>query len=366
MEIFQCQHCQQIIFFENTYCEKCYSALGFLPTTMSLITLTPHFEGGLSAYNNAFQRFKYCNNFTHGVCNWLLPADSEDTLCLACDLNDRVPNLDSEQHRVAWSEIEVAKHWLVYDLLQLGLPVVSKNIDEESGLSFDFLSDDMMQDGEHVMTGHMQGLITLNISEADPVQRERMREQMDEPYRTLIGHFRHEVGHYYWDLLISPDSARLEAFRALFGDEREDYQEALEKHYEEGPPGNWQVQFVSTYASTHPWEDWAETWAHYMHMVSTLHTAKVYGLGIHPQIGSTPQQESPLALELRMGDNLLLQQDIDPILSAWLKLTMSVNSLNRSMGQPDLYPFVISARVREKLGFVHQLILDQRSGLNIS
>lgn len=356
MQFFQCQNCQQTVFFENTHCENCRSRLGFLAAEMRLITLRSHSDG-MSAFEYPGQRFKYCSNFEHGVCNWLLPAESTDTLCRACGLNNTIPNLGSEEHRQAWIRIEIAKHRLVYDLLQLGLPVTSKRLDPTSGLSFNFLSDDLVESGQQVLTGHMQGLITLNTAEANAVQREKMKAQMEEPYRTLIGHFRHEIGHYYWDLLIHPNRSTLNAYRSLFGDERQDYQDCLNRHYQSGPPAHWREHFVSAYASCHPWEDWAETWAHYMHLMSTLHTAQAYGLSLQPEADS-PSQQVPL-MTLTLDYELLDERDMNTILADWLKLTLAVNSLNRSMGQPDLYPFVLSPRVREKLGFVHQLIVER-------
>ncbi len=324
---------------------------------MRLITLKSHTQG-MSAYDNPAQRFNYCQNFQHGGCNWLLSADSDDVLCLACDLNNKVPDLSIEQHRQDWIEIERAKHRLVYELLHLNLPVVSKRLDPESGLSFNFLSEELTPSGEPVMTGHMQGLITLNTAEADPVQREKMKAEMEEPYRTLIGHFRHEIGHYYWELLIRSNSSTLDAYRSLFGDDRQDYQEALNRHYQAGPRADWRSHFVSAYASCHPWEDWAETWAHYMHLMATLHSAQAYGITLQPKVASMSKQGP--TMDLKLDYVLLEESDINIILSDWLKLTLAVNSLNRSMGQPDLYPFVLAPQVREKLGFVHQLIIEQR------
>src|SRR5262249_50270393 len=156
----------------------------------------------------------------------------------------------------------VAKRRLVYTLLALNLPLVSRQEDRESGLSFEFLADPADPAAPRVMTGHAGGVITVNVAEADDAERERRRLQMNEPYRPLLGAFRHEIGHYYWDRLIR-GSARLAAFRETFGDERADYAEALDRHHAGGPPGDWQDRFVSAYASSHPWEDWAETWAHY-------------------------------------------------------------------------------------------------------
>src|SRR5262249_19955298 len=159
----------------------------------------------------------------------------------------------------------IAKHRLAYQLLRMKLPVISKLQNEQTGLVFDFKANGSSHDSERVMTGHDNGVITINIQEADDIEREMARRQMDEVYRTLLGHFRHEIGHYYWDRLIA-NTSNLEKCKSLFGDDTLDYSKALQKHYNEGTPPNWNQNYISMYATTHPWEDWAETWAHYMHI----------------------------------------------------------------------------------------------------
>ncbi|MBV9557823.1 MAG: putative zinc-binding metallopeptidase, partial [Pseudolabrys sp.] len=201
------------------------------------------------------------------------------------------------------------------------------------------------------MTGHAAGLITLNLAEADDAERERQRTQMHEPYRTLLGHFRHEIAHYYWDRLVA-NSASLEDFRNLFGDERKDYAQSLQDHYNNGPPPNWHESFVTAYASTHPWEDFAETWAHYFHMVDTLETARDFGLSVRPRV----LKSHDLAMDIDFDPH---HADIDRIIDAWLPLTFAVNSINRSMGLPDLYPFVLAPPVIVKLAFIHRRIRAQ-------
>src|SRR5260221_13065587 len=198
-----------------------------------------------------------------------------------------------------------------------------------------------------VFTGHTDGLITINIAEADDPFREKLRKQLGEGYRTIIGHFRHEIGHYYWDRLIS-DSEWLPAFRSIFGDERYDYDEAVRRHYSEGPPNGWPADFVSAYASMHPWEDWAETWRHYLHMIDTLGTARAYGLVLQPKpLGGAPNH--------RLTTRALHFDDFDDLLAGWVPLTVALNGLNRSMGIVDPYPFVLAPAVTKKLSFVHEL-----------
>ena len=206
----------------------------------------------------------------------MVRADEEETLCRSCRLNRTIPDLTNPDNCEWWRKIENAKRRLVSQLLNLGLPVMSKvTEDPERGVMFDFLRSP--EKGPQVLTGHANGLITLNVEEADDSIREKIRHLMREPYRTLLGHFRHEIGHYYWDRLVA-DTPWLEKFRALFGDERQDYAAALKRNYKEGPPANWPEEHISSYASVHPWEDWAECWAHYLHVVDSLDTALRFGL----------------------------------------------------------------------------------------
>jgi hypothetical protein len=202
------------------------------------------------------------------------------------------------------------------------------------------------------MTGHDEGVITLNIDEADSTFRENMREKMGEAYRTVLGHLRHEIGHYYWFRFFGGEDAmhanRVEDFRAKFGDERADYEEAVQRHYSSGPPANWGETFISAYASMHPWEDFAETWAHYLHMIDTLETAKSHGLTVLAPAGE------------RSGERFAAERlgfvDFDALVKGWSAVTLALNSLNRSMGLEDAYPFVLTAPVLEKLRCVHRLI----------
>ena len=225
-------------------------------------------------------RYRKCANYaTHQVCNWMVPAEDEEPLCVACRPNCTIPNLEREDNLVKWARIERGKRRTFYGLLRLGLPIVPRAEGSDQGLAFDFLSSEDAPEGEPVLTGHANGLITLNLDEADPAHRERMRVDMDETYRTLVGHFRHEIEHYYWGNGADGDGGRLEAFRALFG-RMLDYGEALQAHYENGLLVSWQDEFITSYASSHPWEDWAETWAHYLHITDTLETAAHFGIEV--------------------------------------------------------------------------------------
>ena len=352
MKLFKCQHCGQVLYFENTLCERCSHRLGYLPETNVLSALEP--EGDLwRALGGAGRPYRFCANAAYDVCNWLVPADSADAYCLACRHNRTVPDLSQPQNLLPWRKLEWAKHRLFYTLLRLRLPIQTRSESPE-GLAFDFLADQPTRSGPKVMTGHDNGLITIALAEADDAEREKRRTAMGEPYRTLLGHFRHEVGHYYWDRLVR-DEGRLEACRAMFGDDSQDYGQALQRHYEEGAPPDWQENFISTYATTHPWEDFAETWEHYLHIVDTLEMARAFGVHVEPRIAHSDDLEASVDFDpYRAGD-------VQQLLDVWLPLTFALNSLNRCMGQPDIYPFVLSPAVVEKLGFIHHLVHDRRS-----
>ena len=233
------------------------------------------------------------------------------------------------------------------------LPLESKRTDPAKGLSFDFMADEKKEGHGKILTGHSEGLITINIAEADDIAREMARKAMDEVYRTVLGHFRHEIGHYYWDRIID-NSPYLQQCRELFGDDRKDYAEALKQHYEKGAPQGWQQEFISAYATTHPWEDWAETWAHYLHIIDTLETAFSFGLSLHPNL------DSSISIEAEITVDPYSVEDFNEIFSLWLPLTFALNSLNRSMGLHDLYPFVIPPKVVEKLSFIHKVCYETK------
>ncbi len=348
MKIFSCSKCAQVVFFENVRCTRCGSALAYLPDLATMGAMIEK-DGWLTSSlpSAKGRRYRLCqNSIDHGVCNWAVPEDDDSAYCRGCRLNSIIPDLSHPGALTAWGRIEHAKKRLLYTLLQLGLPVDSRQ-DKPGGLVFSFKESA----GSPVLTGHDGGHITLNIAEADNPGRERLREQLGETYRTLLGHFRHEIGHYYWDVLIR-DSGELPAFRELFGDETKDYGGALERHYAEGPPANWQTSFVSTYATMHPWEDWAETWAHYLHIVDTLGTARSYGMALRPEAVGLRRTPGDLALTARHLDF----DDFEDLLAGWVPLTLALNSLNRGMGLSDLYPFVLSEGATAKLRFVHDVI----------
>ena len=354
---YTCQ-CGKPVFFRNSACLSCGAQLGYDPELTTLIALeegdTP---GSLVRHGDTGgKHYQRCANFdTAAGCNWLLPHGCTEPLCRACRVNRTIPDQSDPENQMLWGRIELAKRRLMSQLLDLGLPALSKEKeDPEHGLAFDFLR--ALPDEPPVMTGHANGVITLNVEEADDAVREKVRAAMHEPYRTLLGHLRHEVGHYYWDRLIW-DSPWLDDFRTLFGDERESYADALKRHYDNGAPADWDQRFVSTYASSHPWEDWAETWAHYLHIEDTLVTALSFGLGA----GDVEIDTEPFTKDVLWQPDVAGASEFLELVNAWVELTGVLNELSRSMGVHDFYPFVLNRPVVAKLQFIHCVVREARA-----
>lgn len=354
---FRC-HCGRPVFFRNSMCLACGAPLGYEPGLGRIHALLAGPRPGtwrLAGAPDDASLFRRCANFDSPAgCNWLLPAAHPSAHCVACRLNRTIPDLTDPDNARYWRAIENAKRRLIAQLLAVGLPVASKvEEDPQRGVMFDFLRTPAC--GPKVMTCHGQGLITLNIEEADDVTREKIRQQMNEPYRTLLGHFRHEIGHYYWDRLIAGTPWQ-EKFRALFGDERSDYAAALQRSYQQGPPPDWRDHHISAYAASHPWEDWAESFAHYLHLVDSLNTALGFGLS-----GDDIEAE----IEPFTPDDLYDPADPDAarvlsLFNSWAELVTALNELARSMGQPDFYPFIMSRPVLRKLHFIQLVVKAER------
>ena len=372
---FECQ-CGQPIFFRNSICLSCQTQLGYDPEHGVLVPLAPQaattdieketegvdatvWRSAESAQSTG--RYVRCDNLgTAAACNWLIPLgdapSSRLRFCLSCRLTRRIPDLSADNNAVWWGRIETAKRRMVSSLMGMQLPVVPWNDDPQRGLAFDILAS---VDGTPVVTGHDDGVITLDAQEADDPTRELRRTQLLEPYRTLLGHLRHEIGHYYWRRLVE-NTDWLDAFRRVFGDERADYPAALQRHYSGGAPVDWNLAHVSAYASCHPWEDWAETWAHYLHMTDTLDTATSFGI-----LGERLELVyEPFGTEI-FGDESDAHVDTFlPLLNQWMRITGVLNELSRSMGMPDFYPFVLSAPTVRKLHLVHQIIQSAHAQWN--
>ncbi|MGV3678164.1 MAG: zinc-binding metallopeptidase family protein [Acidovorax sp.] len=354
MRVFNCDHCGHLVFFDSVQCLHCGSALAFLPDQPTMAALTPAPQDGPDLWRRMGERgtsqyggklYRMCHNHTaYDACNFAVPSSDYAELCVSCRQTRILPDLSDPANLRRWKQIEAAKRQLFYTLARLGLEPVPGR----AGPVFEFLAD--LPGGPAILTGHQGGTITLNVAEADDDERARRRIALGEPYRTLIGHLRHESGHFYWDQLVR-DGDRLLAFRELFGDERQDYAAALDTHYAKGGSGNdWFLNHVSAYAAAHPWEDWAETWAHYLHMVDLLETAASYQTAV-----TVPDPH--MAMRHHVSDPFAARHpDFQDMVRQWVPLTLMLNSLNRSLGQDDAYPFALSSGAMVKLRFVHDLV----------
>ena len=334
MRDFTCPNCGQRLAFENSVCLNCGSSLGFSLDDLALLVIAPPAE---SEHAGAVDESLYhlCANLHLAECNWLVETSPTGRLCVSCALTRTRPN--DTVAMASFASAERAKRRLIAELHELKLPIVGRDQDPQYGLAFDLLSSQF----EQVFTGHEDGLITLDLAEGDDVHREQLRISMDEPYRTLLGHFRHEIGHYYQYRLIGTSPEYLQRYHELFGDPEADYQAALDRHYSEGAPAGWEDHYVSSYATMHPAEDWAETFAHYLHIRDTLDTAAAFGMA---------------AASATFERKVLGPSGFDTIIEMWLPLAWALNMVNRSMGKEDLYPFVLPPAVLEKMRFIHTVI----------
>ncbi|MCO5073630.1 MAG: putative zinc-binding peptidase [Rhizobiaceae bacterium] len=354
MRLFQCQNCGNVVYFSNSTCVHCGHRLGYLPSSFDMSALSP--EGDRwAALADQGRPYLFCHNADMDVCNWLVEDDHPSGMCIACRHNRTIPDLSVPGNPSNWAKLEAAKRHLFYSLMQWKLPITDRSEDPDGGLVFDFVADGTNPDGTAFapLTGHADGVITMNIAEADDAEREFRRTQMGEPYRTLLGHFRHEIAHYYWDRLVR-DGGRIQACRDVFGDESEDYAQALRRHYDTGPLPGWEINFISAYSVAHPWEDFAETWAHYMHIVDAIETARAFGISIGPRVAASKTLSTDLDFDPYRAES------IEQLVDAIVPVTVAMNSINRSLGQKDFYPFVLSDPVIAKLRFIHQLISDVR------
>lgn len=339
MNRFQCR-CGQPVFFDSTTCVRCGSILGFDKATLQLLPLFVQSDGVLVADDG--QRYKTCRNgLEFNACNWLVPYSSDEGYCWACRFNRTIPDQTQPRNNERLRRFESAKKRLLYTLTRLGLPLTSGFVNAEEGLLFDFIEDQRSDPGRFpenfVQTGFHGGIITVNTLEADDDVRESVRVQLKESYRTLLGHLRHESGHYFWPV-VDPDAALLGEFRETFGSPDADYDAALASYYTDGPVSGWQDRFISAYASAHPNEDWAETWAHYLLIYDALETAAAHGM----------VERSPDAI------------DIDERVAQWRMLSVALNEMNRSSGLGDAYPFVLHDTVAAKLRFVDKTVVLMR------
>ncbi|MEE3851324.1 putative zinc-binding metallopeptidase [Gordonia sp. LSe1-13] len=330
MRDFLCHNCGQRLSFENSQCLNCKKELGFWLPTRTIYTLDDKQQTEIDG-----TLVERCENTKVAQCNWLVTWTGTPTLCESCRLTRTRPQDTDVEAMAEYGRAETAKRRLILELDELGLPIIGRDENPETGLAFDLLSSSQ----QSVITGHDNGLITLDLAEGDDVHREQLRVELEEPYRTLLGHFRHEIGHYY-QLVLIDDKVRAR-FEELFGNPDDDYQAALDRHYSEGAPEGWTQNYVSSYATMHPAEDYAETFAHYLHIRDTLDTAAAFAMA---PAGSTLESVLP-------GD-----VGFEQLIDWWLPLTWALNQINRSMGHPDLYPFVLPPAVLDKIRFVHNLM----------
>jgi hypothetical protein len=347
MKIYSCSRCHNTLYFENSVCLYCGSPVGFDSIALDFITLQSGDFHRFFDIQKPASAYTFCANAAHGTCNWLITLSQNAKFCLACALNKTIPDLSVPGNLTKWKRIEVAKHRLVYSLLRLRLPFSEVKTDLNKPIAFEFMAD--FSPNKRVMTGYKYGNISLNINEADEAERIRHKLDLGESYRTLLGHLRHESGHYFWEQLISNGSF-IDQFRDLFGDERLDYETALKAYYQNGLVPNWQNNFISPYATAHPLEDWAETWSHYMLLMDTLETSYSFHMSTQPE-GSDDKQDHLIPISSDPYAVSVFQEIFD----SWLRLTFAINSLNRSMGYDDFYPFVVSPAVVLKLGFIHEV-----------
>lgn len=351
MRLFRCDNCHNAVHFDNRSCVSCGFRLGFSPDAIDMFAVVP--DGELFARAGRPEaRLRFCPNAQWDICNWLIPAGSAEAFCQACRYNGLVPNPETAEGLRRWRAIGEAQRHLFYSFLRWDLPRPGRQEDPAGGLLFDLKDDEILPDGscKPVLIGHDEGHIVIRTAEADDLTREQQREMMNEPYRTLLGHFRHETGHFIWNKLVR-DAGKFDGFRAVFGDERADYQEALDRHYADGPPPLWGESYISSYATTHPWEDFAECFAHVLHIVDSLETAHIYGIAL------APRRHSELAAEAKFDPYAM--RDFDRIAEVWIPLSVALNSIHHSMGERDLYPFILTPAITAKLKYVHQLITRQ-------
>ena len=333
---FACHRCGQMLFVENHTCLRCGSAVGLDARVLDVVLLD----------TDVLQR---CSGFGAVTCPWLVPTATGGR-CPSCALVRRTPvDLSGDQGEQLATTLAALRR-LVFQLLSLGLPTTLASgplvLDLPSGSE------------EPVTIGHADGVITLDVGEADVVHREEVRVQLAEPYRTVLGHPRHEYGHAVWDTLVVDDDGSLARCRELFGDDTLDYAAELDRHYAQGPPPDWQERHVSAYATMHPYEDWAETFAHYLHLRAVLQTAEAYGVLVTGPTTPAPLADAE-ALEAAPHEHVD-DEPFEDVLGTWLPLVYALNGLQRSMGQPDLYPFVLAPGVVEKLAFVHGRVAARR------
>ncbi|TWT52364.1 putative zinc-binding metallopeptidase [Allorhodopirellula solitaria] len=323
--------CGRRIFFNNHSCLACEAILGRCDECRSLTSFTSH--GEHAECDVCHTSVHACENQNFHVCRSYV--SDADKLCQWCQFTAVTPDTSIPQQVSQWATMESAKRRLLLELHRLSLPPYVDNLTESHPLSFLFLADTVDEQGneKRIITGHDQGVITINLAEADSVHRERTRVELGEPQRTLIGHMRHEVGHYIdwaWAMQVDP-----EGYHALFGDPQAiDYSQAMDHHYQNGAPENWAENHVSAYATMHPWEDFAETANLYLDIMAIATTAN--------------DQD-------RAHFDLSPQADMPKLVNEILQIVVEASEYNCDLGLAPLLPEQLPPAVIEKLAYVHSL-----------
>lgn len=315
MRVYACPACGARLFFGALHCLGCGAAPVYDPE------------------RDAYAEGPPCANRDGIGCDWIAGTSG---FCRACAMTGTIPDLGPGENRRLWADTEAAKRWTLAALGRWGW---YRDADPGPRPVFHLLSETTSGGPEPVTMGHAAGVVTINVTEADPAERVARREALKERLRTLAGHFRHEIAHALFERL----AARVgfvERFREIFGDEREDYGAALQRHYADGPPEGWRGRFITAYATAHPHEDWAECAAHAMHLTDMLDSAVATGL----EGRGLP----------RPGTDVYARRAAAWVLARAARLGIAINQINRSIGLPDPYPFVLTAGVRRKLAFAHR------------
>lgn len=347
MKNFFC-NCGAVVFFENNQCLSCGSELGWCPACESIGAIHKDANGQYyCSHASCGAPLSKCHNYAvEHVCNRCTLTEKvtgeTENLCDYCRFNETIPDLSVEGNREKWQRIEVAKRRLLYTLDTLNIPYGSSKEGFEVPLSFDFKGDSSkksflwfnMSKHEQVFTGHADGKVTINIREADDIEREKARISFGEAHRTVIGHFRHEMGHYFWDLLVKGKCEQ--EYVAIFADHKNpDYSTALEHYYEHGPKAGWQSHYISAYATMHSWEDFAESFAAYLDMVSVVDTA-FHAFSLNSL--------NPITASFK------------DIAKEYAQLGLFMNEMNRAVGLIDLVPEVHTQAILRKIEFIHDLL----------
>ena len=354
MRLFRCDTCGNPVYFDNRSCVNCNSRLGFVAENIAVHAVVPD-ASQPDHWRRVDQKqflYRFCPNAAHDICNWLVRDEDPETYCQVCRHNGLVPDPEKPDGLRRWRAIAAAQRHLFYSFLRWDLPRPTRRDDPHGGLLFDLKDDEVKPDGtvETPLIGHDEGHIVIRTVEADAPAREQQRAMMNEPYRTLLGHFRHETGHFIWNRLVR-DAGRLDGFRAMFGDETANYQQALEHHYREGPAPGWGDSYISYYATSHPWEDFAECFAHVLHIVDSLETAHMFGIALAPLTSE--------AMKAHATFDPYSELDFAHVTEVWIPLSVALNTIHHSMGERDLYPFILTPAITAKLTWVHRLLTRQ-------